>query len=245
MTEDPILKLAVHLEKHRNRKQAFFSTAAMRALLTKLAAMDEQLVKIIKEFDNLEANWRARPTGTKADRERQLEKELEQTRAARDANFERAEQLEAQVKRLLTKESDRISKVLVQFNFEEHLARQRAWSEQTFGPGGRTKGVSDHIRKELDEIAADPGDLEEWIDIVLLALDGAWRAGFEPRQIVAALAAKQAKNEARQWPDWRTADPDKAVEHIRMDANGNPIPWPESADYFMAFDPANPDIPTD
>jgi hypothetical protein len=106
---------------------------------------------------------------------------------------------------------------MCEFDVISHLARQRAWSEQTFGPGDRSKGVSDHIRKELDEIAAKPDDLEEWIDIVILALDGAWRAGNEPHQIIAALVAKQTKNEARQWPDWRTADPDKAVEHIRGD----------------------------
>lgn len=31
----------------------------------------------------------------------------------------------------------------------------------------------------------------------------------------------------------------------RKDINGNIISWPEEADYFMAFDPDNPDIPTD
>jgi len=31
----------------------------------------------------------------------------------------------------------------------------------------------------------------------------------------------------------------------RRDANGDPIPWPMDADYFMAFDPADPDRPTD
>ena len=32
---------------------------------------------------------------------------------------------------------------------------------------------------------------------------------------VHAIMAKQARNEARVWPDWRTADPDKAIEHDR------------------------------
>jgi len=36
-----------------------------------------------------------------------------------------------------------------------HLARQREWSTRTFGPGPRTKGVIDHIRKELHEIEDD------------------------------------------------------------------------------------------
>lgn len=100
-------------------------------------------------------------------------------------------------------------------NFINHLWRQREFSERTFGPGPRTKGVLDHIRKELEEIEANPLDLEEWIDVVILALDGAWRAGHSPADIVGALLAKQEKNEARDWPDWRNSDPDKAIEHKR------------------------------
>lgn len=97
----------------------------------------------------------------------------------------------------------------------DHLERQRAWSRETFGPGDRANGVLDHIRKELDEVAADPTDVEEWVDVLILAFDGAWRAGHEPQTILDALAAKQAKNEARTWPDWRTMSPDKAIEHVR------------------------------
>jgi hypothetical protein len=95
-----------------------------------------------------------------------------------------------------------------------HLARQRAFSEQTFGPGRRTQGVIGHIRKELIEIEADPTDLSEWIDVVILGLDGAWRAGHAPQQIIDAIVAKQGTNEARVWPDWRTMG-DEAIEHVR------------------------------
>jgi hypothetical protein len=96
-----------------------------------------------------------------------------------------------------------------------HLHRQRAFSEQTFGPGPRVAGVIDHIRKELVEIEATPSDISEWIDVVLLALDGAWRAGHSPEEIAAALEAKQTRNEGRRWPDWRTQDPNKGIEHDR------------------------------
>jgi hypothetical protein len=101
------------------------------------------------------------------------------------------------------------------FDLVAHLERQRQFSFQTFGPGVRTKGVIDHIRKELIEIEAAPHDLNEWIDVILLACDGAWRAGHTPEAIAKALAAKLVRNEARTWPDWRTADPDKAIEHQR------------------------------
>jgi dATP/dGTP diphosphohydrolase len=102
-----------------------------------------------------------------------------------------------------------------------HLMRQREFSERTFGPGERTAGVLDHIRKELTEIEAKPDDLSEWIDVIILACDGAWRAGFTPAQIAEALVAKQAKNEARTWPDWRTAELGKAIEHVRDDNEVN------------------------
>lgn len=95
------------------------------------------------------------------------------------------------------------------FDFWAHLNRQRAFSERTFGPGARTAGVIDHIHKELREIETDPSDISEWIDVVILALDGAWRAGHTATSIIEALVAKQEKNEARQWPDWRTAPADK------------------------------------
>lgn len=101
------------------------------------------------------------------------------------------------------------------FDLIAHLHRQRKFSEATFGPGTRTKGVIDHIRKELGEIEADPNDVSEWTDVILLALDGAWRAGFAPEEIAKAVDAKQTKNEGRTWPDWRTASPDHAIEHDR------------------------------
>lgn len=101
------------------------------------------------------------------------------------------------------------------FDLVAHLYRQRAFSRETFGPGQRTQGVLDHIRKELIEIEASPADLGEWVDVILLALDGAWRAGFDPARIALAIATKQIRNEGRRWPDWRTAEPGKAIEHVR------------------------------
>lgn len=97
----------------------------------------------------------------------------------------------------------------------EHLARQIRFSLHTYGPGERTKGVIDHIRKELVEIELNPTDLEEWIDVIILALDGAWRSGHRAQQILDAIVDKQTKNELRSWPDWRTADKNKAIEHVR------------------------------
>ena len=105
---------------------------------------------------------------------------------------------------------------MLTFDFYAHLERQREWSAKTFGPGDRRQGVIDHIRKELVEIEESNGDLAEWIDVVILALDGCWRSGADPQEIIDALAAKQLRNERREWPDWRTMPADKAIEHVRL-----------------------------
>ncbi len=121
---------------------------------------------------------------------------------------------------------EQLATATMAFDLIAHLHRQRIFSEKTFGPSPRTKGVLAHIRKELGEVEKKPTDLEEWIDVVLLAFDGAWRHGHEPEAIAQALAAKQAKNESRTWPDWRTAPADQAIEHERSEA-------PEPADVFF------------
>lgn len=113
-------------------------------------------------------------------------------------------------------------------DLEQHLKRQIAFSRATFGPGERREGVADHIRKEIDkEILRDDVDAveaaDEWVDVVILALDGLTRAlaasGVAWRHIPVCacqvIEAKQSKNEQRDWPDWRTADPNKAIEHNR------------------------------
>lgn len=101
-----------------------------------------------------------------------------------------------------------------------HLAHQREWSRETFGPGSRLLGVLDHIRKELQEIEDNPADVSEWVDVIILAFDGAWRAGWEPQQIIDGIKAKQEKNEARTWPDWRSMSADEAIEHVRASDEG-------------------------
>ena len=110
----------------------------------------------------------------------------------------------------------------ITFDLIAHLHRQAAFSLKTYGPGSRVQGVTDHIAKELKEVRDSGGDLKEWVDVIILGLDGAWRSGATPEQVVAAIEAKQTKNEGRTWPDWRTADPNKAIEHDR--SGENPLP---------------------
>lgn len=115
-------------------------------------------------------------------------------------------------------------------DLKQHLLRQMAFSHATFGPGKRTEGVTDHIKKELIEVADADGtfeQVEEWVDVVILALDGLTRRlvyglSDEIREdperaatmVCEMIQSKQTKNESRQWPDWRTAEKGKAIEHI-------------------------------
>ena len=108
----------------------------------------------------------------------------------------------------------------------QHLIRQMVWSKANFGPGERHAGVLDHIEKEIAEIRASNGSSPEWVDLVILALDGLtrrlWSASDYNKTadevaeiVVRMIVTKQARNERRDWPDWRTAPEDQAIEHVR------------------------------
>lgn len=95
-----------------------------------------------------------------------------------------------------------------------YLSDQFEWSQDTFGPGARTKGIISHIRKELREIRKNPDDISEWADVVILGFDGAMRAGHSGQDIIDAIRAKQRVNEKRRWPEWKNFSQDEAIEHI-------------------------------
>lgn len=129
-----------------------------------------------------------------------------------------------------TKPAPAPSQVPQTFDLISHLCRQIAFSRVTFGPDPRQGGVCDHVRKELREIEKLAPDerqkrLKEWIDVIILGFDGAWRSQIGSVVmlsdediawlIVSAIVEKQSKNERRDWPDWRTMSPDEAIEHTR------------------------------
>lgn len=99
--------------------------------------------------------------------------------------------------------------------FLDIIELEEDFSARTFGPMDgpmRYKGLVEHINKELVEAEHEP---VEWIDVIILALDGARRSGLKPAEIVTGVVAKIKQNMARKWPDWRTASPDHAIEHDR------------------------------
>lgn len=88
------------------------------------------------------------------------------------------------------------------FDIKKFLEDQKSWSEIQFGKGRRTIGICNHIRSELVEIEDNPDDLEEWIDVLLLAFDATWRLGATPEDVVRTLLKKQRENmEKRKWGD--------------------------------------------
>ena len=94
------------------------------------------------------------------------------------------------------------------------------WSEETFGPRSHRGPVGplEHLTKEADEarVESDPERRKEEIaDCLFLVFDAAQRAGMSYAELGRVAHAKLRKNAARTWPDWRTADPNKAIEHVR------------------------------
>lgn len=107
-------------------------------------------------------------------------------------------------------------------DFVAYLMNQISFSRATFGPEERMEGILDHISKEIEEVRKAERPEEEWVDLVILSLDGLIRSLDITRetQDVAwdsylCIREKLQENELRDWPDWRTADPNKAIEHIR------------------------------
>lgn len=100
-------------------------------------------------------------------------------------------------------------------SLEQYYVDQINWSKQVFGPALRTKGIIQHITKELAEIESNPHDLSEWVDVIMLAMDGYWRHGGSAFSLLHDLRAKQRKNVARVWPDYRTVSEDVAIEHVQ------------------------------
>jgi len=98
------------------------------------------------------------------------------------------------------------------FRLDVFVERYSAWSERAIGPGQRTAGVLRHLAKELDEVRAEPDKLEEWIDIINLAIDGATRRGFTGKDIVKGLLDKFMKLQERKFN--RVAE-DQPCEHVR------------------------------
>lgn len=91
--------------------------------------------------------------------------------------------------------------------FETLQAKQRLFSLATFGDTtlDRLTRNLNHIKSELHEINEQPSDIEEWADLLLIAIDSFWRTGGIPFRIY----NRELKEIARYYQNIRTI-----AEHI-------------------------------
>jgi len=113
--------------------------------------------------------------------------------------------------------SFRLGAQTVFFDFYKELAE---WSSNTFGPPEHRGplGPMEHFMKEVKEVKSeiDPDkQKEEIIDMLFLALDASQRSGMSFPEMCYRAFEKLEKNKKRTWPDWKKADPNKAIEHVR------------------------------
>ena len=108
----------------------------------------------------------------------------------------------------------KLTEAIKQAKIVDYLEKQKEWSSKTFGNGKRTLGIIKHIQKELIEIEECPEDLQEWIDVIILAMDGYWRHGGNAKDLMERLIEKQCINFNRDYP-FPTSE-DLPSEHIRI-----------------------------
>ena len=77
---------------------------------------------------------------------------------------------------------------LLSFDLKGFVTQQREFSAGAFRPGSRKVGVANHILEECNEAQSQPDDLSEWVDLMLLSLDAAWRSGLSASEIARRIA---------------------------------------------------------
>lgn len=113
-------------------------------------------------------------------------------------------------------------------DFESFALRKAAHSIAAFGPRQTDEGILDHMAKEAEEVRSAKSIKDkqrEWVDMFHLSIDGLLRSLIREGYTTARAASeavhmirtKQTTLEMREWPDWRTVSPDKAIEHVRTE----------------------------
>lgn len=124
-----------------------------------------------------------------------------------------------------------------------------SWSKATFGLDLPIRGILAHLKKELEEVEAEPNDLEEWVDVLFLALDGAARSGHSGKALIVKMVEKHQKNLRREWKvqseghfehDRETVENKKKFYHYFLNVQGllslGPFDtWREAADLAVKW----------
>lgn len=105
------------------------------------------------------------------------------------------------------------------FTMDRFFLEQQKWSYTTFGPPEHRgpNGPLEHLKLEAEEALNTLGTekTKEIVDCFFLAIDAAHRHGLCLDDLIEKAFEKLKENKKRDWPDWRTMDPNKAIEHIR------------------------------
>ncbi len=96
-------------------------------------------------------------------------------------------------------------------NLENLIRRQKEFSSKAFGEDYAQDKVLNHIKSEVEEVAKNPMNADEWTDIFLLALDGLWRTGRSPAVIAYGIDEKLTINENR---DWKLDEDKNHFQHV-------------------------------
>jgi Protein of unknown function (DUF550) len=85
------------------------------------------------------------------------------------------------------------------------------FTDKTFG-ASTPESKARHLSEEALEAAADPSDIIEWADCLILLLDGVRRAGYSTQDLYDAVQRKMEINRNRKWG---APDENGVVRHIR------------------------------
>lgn len=92
---------------------------------------------------------------------------------------------------------------VVGLDWTDYLVRHLEWGWATFGTpqdGRGPLGPLDHALKEVEEIQANPTDIVEWVDAIILTIDGYFRAGGDAEVLKLERIAYLASVEYQSWP---------------------------------------------
>lgn len=87
------------------------------------------------------------------------------------------------------------------------------FTDATF-PNSTARSKALHLAEEAGEAAADPADILEWADCMILLLDGARKAGYSTQDIYDAVQKKMTINKNR---TWSKPDADGVARHVKTE----------------------------
>ena len=85
------------------------------------------------------------------------------------------------------------------WDFFKVMENWAKWSDSVWGENRPPNGTVNHLVEEAAELAENPTDIMEYVDVIMLAVDGLRQAGFDFAEFTDAAIKKLAINKAREW----------------------------------------------